>query len=227
MKSDFWKGCEQIENCYQLKILTITNLKIDLLGGEEPFEIGEIRFCPRVGMEMDGVMPTKPTEVVIDDASNIPDGITVTVTGGAKLEIVTDPADPTKKVFKVNATSTGLNNVYTYFEIYMHFEAGERYRISYKIMPLTDVNGNSYTNTIIGGNLIYGTTESGSSNHTFDYGSNKSTSSEWIQCTYEGTIPRKYSAANGDRLQIWGKFSPNSGCAISYLVSDIVIEVLE
>lgn len=203
----------------------ITGLRIDPFNVQETFEITEIRFYCKKGMEMNGEKPTKPTEVVINDATDIPEGIEVKAEGGALLEIVTDPTDPTKKVFKVTANSA--NAVYSYLNVYMHFAAGERYRISYKIMPLTDYNGADYQNTIIGGNLIYGTTEEGAKDHAFDQSSNKSTSSEWIQCSFERAIPRNYSAGANDRFQVWGKFSPQSNVTISYLVTDIVIEILD
>ena len=203
----------------------ITGLRIDPFNVQETFEITEIRFYCKKGMEMNGEKPTKPTEVVINDATDIPEGLEVRAEGGARLEIVTDPTDPTKKVFKVTANSA--NAVYSYLNVYMHFAAGERYRISYKIMPLTDYNGADYQNTIIGGNLIYGTTEEGAKDHAFDQSSNKSTSSEWIQCSFERAIPRNYSAGATDRFQVWGKFSPQSNVTVSYLVTDIVIEILD
>ncbi len=208
---------------------TITRLRIDPIGAKNSFKIEEIRLCQVKGMEMDGAPATKPTEATILDPENIPEGIEVKVSGGAKLEIVADPTDPTKKVFKVTATdATPGGKVYTYLDVYMHFAAGENYKISYKIMPLTDINGADFENTIIGGNLIYGTSTTPSAvDHAFDASSNKSTSSEWIQCSFTRSIPRKYSAGDKDRFQIWGKFSPSSGCAISYLVTDIVIEIIK
>lgn len=205
---------------------TVTKLRIDPIGVKESFVIEEIRLCQAKGMEMDGAPATKPTELTILDPESIPEGINIAAVGGAKLEIVADPTDPTKKVFKVTATTDSA--VYTYLNVYMHFAAGESYKISYKIMPLTDYAGNDFENTIIGGNLRFGTsTEPAVVDHAFDQSSNKSTSSDWIECSFTRSIPRKYSAGEGDCFQIWGKFSPQSNKAISYLVTDIVIEIIK
>ena len=94
-------------------------------------------------------------------------------------------------------------------------------------MPLTDYNGVAFSNTIIGGNLRYGTLADPIKDHTFDGSANKSTSGEWIEVKATVKIPANYTAADGDCFQIWGKFSPSSQLGINYLVKDISITLSE
>ena len=183
---------------------------------------------------MNGVKPTKPTQAVISDPENIPEGIVVGAKDNVKdddgvdktvLSIVTDGTD---KVFKVECNETTSGQVYTYFTVGMQFEPGEIYHISYKIKPLTDSAGNAFENTIIGGSLRFGTTEAGSfKDHPFDNNSNKSSSDGWIEVTFITRIPANYSASDSDEFQIWGKFSSTSGLGISYLVKDVSISLAE
>ena len=142
-----------------------------------------------------------------------------------KIEIVADPTDASKKVFKVKCIDSSLER-YTYLNLFMHFEPGETYTVKYKIMPLTDITGKEFAGTIIGGNLIYGTVSSGGvSNHTFDNASNKSTTDRWIEVTHTFTVSDAYSASGNDKFQIWGKFSPTTKKGIDYLVKDISITI--
>ena len=205
---------------------TITDLRFDPFNMIGTFEIDSIRLYKIPKEPVEGaVAPTKPTEAVITDPENLPEGITVTSEGTGKIEIVSDPTNASAKVFKVKCIDSSLER-YTYLNLFMHFEPGETYTIKYKIMPLTDISGNAFSDTIVGGNLIYGTVESSSvSNHTFDGGSNKSTSDKWIEVTVTVKIPENYSASDNDRFQIWGKFSPTTKKGIDYLVKDISITI--
>ena len=214
-RCDNWKG-------------TITNIRFDPFGVEGSFEIDSIKFCQEEGKEMTGNKATKPTEVEITDAENIPEGITVSG-GNANVIVVEDPTAAGNKVFKVECTNAAEGGkVYTYFNLFMQFEPGEIYTVTYKIMPLTDMAGNDFANTIIGGNLRYGTTEAGSfKDHLVDNVTNKSTSSGWIELTFTMRIPANYSATENDCFQIWGKFSPQSQLGISYLVKDVSITLME
>jgi hypothetical protein len=172
---------------------------------------------------MTGKPATKPTEAVITDVENLPEGIVVQAHNG-KIVIVEDPTEAGNKVFKVECTnSTGDGKVYTYFNLFMQFEPGETYNVTYKIMPLTDINGDAFGNTILGGNLRYGTVSAAFKDHTFDGGENKASSDEWIEVTVTVKIPANYSASDNDCFQIWGKFSHESGLGINYLVKDISI----
>lgn len=203
---------------------TITQIRIDPVGVDGEFAIESIRFYQKQGMEMNGARPTKPVEAVITNPESLPEGITVQA-AGANLSIVSDPTDSTQKVFKVECNnSSSANNVYTYLNVGMQFSAGETYIVTYKIMPLTDYAGNSFKDTIIGGNFRYGTTAANSfKDHTFDMATNKSSGSEWIEVTVTVGVPTNYSAGGADCFQIWGKFSPQSGYGISYLVKDISV----
>ena len=160
--------------------------------------------------------------VSINDPENIPDGYVVSTGATAEIQIVDDPKG-NGKVFKVNCITNDANK-YTYFNLGMTFEAGKTYIISYKIMPLTDKNGNNFKDTIVGGNLRYGTEAGVIKDHTFDGGPNKSTSSEWIEVFQTVTVSPGYVPNQGDCFQIWGKHTAD-GVGISYLVKDIEISV--
>jgi hypothetical protein len=205
---------------------TITDLRIDPFNMIGAFEVDSVRLykIPKESVE-GAIAPTKPTEVVITDPEKLPEGITVGSESTAKIEIVADPTNASKKVFKVTCTD-GSAERYTYFNLFMHFEPGETYTIKYKIMPLTDIKGDEFAGTIVGGNLIYGLAGStAATNHTFDGGSNKSTTDKWVEVTATIKIPDAYSASDKDRFQIWGKFSPTSKLGIDYLVKDISITI--
>ena len=211
---------------------TITGLRFDPFDEQLDFEIDSIKLYQKKGQEMTGTPATKPTQVVITDPENIPEGIKVEAKDSAgnntALNIVADPTDPSKNVFKVDCKATKVGEVYTYFNVYMQFEPGETYTVTYKIMPLTDIEGNAFENTIIGGNLRFGTVAKPSVvDHAFDAGSNKSTSDKWIEITFTYKIPANYSANDADCFQLWGKSSPTSNLGISYLVKDISITMAE
>ena len=161
--------------------------------------------------------------VSITDPENIPEGYTVSTTTTGEILIVDDPKVSGNKVFKVNCTTNEANK-YTYFNLGMTFEAGKTYIISYKIMPLTDKNGKDFKDTIVGGNLRYGTEAGVIKDHTFDGGQNKSSSSEWIEVFQTVTVSPGYVPNQNDCFQIWGKHT-SEGVGISYLVKDIEIAV--
>lgn len=206
---------------------TITEIRIDPFNMIEEFQIDYIRFYKKAGDTTDpnAAKPTKPTEAVITDPKKLPEGITVSSESSGTVTVVADPTEPTKNVFKVTCTDSSSEK-YTYLNVFMQFEAGKTYTVTYKLMPLTDMNGDKFSGTIIGGNFIYGTTANASlSNHTFDAGADKSSSDSWITVTQTVTVPANYSANEKDRFQIWGKFSPTSKLGIDFLVKDISITV--
>lgn len=208
---------------------TITGLRFDPFNTDGVFEIESINLYQKRGNEMTGEPATKPTQVVITDVANVPSGIEIGTSKNAEIKVVDDPTNPENKVFKVECVNgAGGNTVYTYFNLFMQFEPGETYVVSYKLMPLTDYNGNSFENTTIGGNIMYGTTANTAiAQHLFDNKANKSTSDEWIELTFTVKIPANYTANDGDCFQIWGKFAAESGCGISYLVKDVSITLDE
>jgi hypothetical protein len=208
---DSWKG-------------TITGLRFDPFDNAGKFEIDSIKLYQKKGQEMTGKPATKPTEAVITDVENIPEGIVLQAHNGT-LTVVDDPKEAGNKVFKVECNNPQRDGkVYTYFNLFMQFEPGETYNVTYKIMPLTDINGDAFGNTIIGGSFRYGTTASASfKDHTFDAKEDKASSDEWIEIKTTIKIPANYSAGDSDGFQIWGKFSHESGLGIIYLVKDISI----
>ena len=205
---------------------TITDLRIDPFAMIEDFAIDYIRFYKKGSSEIvnpNAAKPTKPTSVTITDPKNLPDGITVSSESTGTVTMVADPTDASKMVFKVECTDKSSEK-YSYLNVHMQFEAGKTYIVSYKLMPLTDINGQSFSKTIIGGNFIYGTVSNPSlSNHTFDAGSDKSSSDKWIEVNLVVTVSGDYTANEKDKFQIWGKFSPATKLGINYLVKDISI----
>ena len=201
---------------------TIVAIRFDPFGAAKSFSIDYIRFAKRISKD-----PTlAPMETIfnITDAANLPEGLTVNGSDKNTVSVVDDPTAAGNKVFKVECTKgTSNNTTYTYFNVNLDLIAGKSYVIQYKIMPLTDYAGNDFANTIIGGNLIYANEGGGKANHTFDGGENKSTSDEWITVSAIVKVPNTYDATKGGALQIWGKFSPESGYGISYLVKDILV----
>ena len=96
-----------------------------------------------------------------------------------KIATTEDPDNASAKVFKVECVEEGEQ--YTYLNVKMQFIAGASYKVSYKLYPLKNMLGKEFSNTIIGGNFIYGTTENPSiSNHTFANQSDRSSGDGWI-----------------------------------------------
>ena len=201
---------------------TISEIRFDPFGSTHDFSIDYIRFAKRISMD-----PTlAPVEKVVEitDAEIIPEGFKITGSNKNSIAIVDDPTATGNKVFKVECTNGASDSTtYTYLNLDLALEAGKTYVIKYKIMPLNDYAGNDFSDTIIGGNLLYATAGASVSNHTFDGGQNKSSSDEWIEITGMITVAKDYDPAKGSRLQLWGKFSPQSGYGISYLVKDISV----
>ena len=206
---------------------TVTNLRFDPFGLELPYEIDYIRlykkknYVPKEPPKpAEAVKATKPTTVVITDASEIPEGVTVTSAATGTVTVVDNPSGD-GKVFKAECIKEG--DQFVYVNIGMQFEAGKTYGVSYKLMPLKNMKGEDFSDTLIAGNFRFSTTENETvTDHVMDGHSNKSTSDTWIPVSYSFTVPENYSAKENDSFQIWGKFS--GGAGINYLVDDIRIE---
>lgn len=195
----------------------ITTLRFDPFGTTGEYSVDYIRLYKKYSLSGTPL-------VSITDPENIPEGYTVGTADTAEILIVNDPKDSNNKVFMVNCTTNAANK-YTYFMLQMPFEAGKTYIISYKIMPLTDKNGKKFSNTIIGGNLRYGTDENIIKDHTFDGGTNKSSGENWIEVFTSITVSPSYVPNDGkDCFQIWGKHT-SEGVGINYLVKDIEIAI--
>ena len=97
---------------------------------------------------------------------------------------------------------------------------------SYKLYPLKNMLGKEFSNTIIGGNFRYGTTENPSIlNHTFANKSDRSSGDGWISVEETVKVPENYTANADDCFEIWGKFSEGAG--VEYLVKDISITPIQ
>ena len=211
----------------------VATIRFDPFGAAEKFEVAYVRFY-----KLDGYVPeeapkpekveqakaTKPTEAVITDVEKLPEGIEVTSESSGKLVITEDPADSAKKVFKVVCVKEGEQ--YTYLNVRMQFVAGKTYKVSYKLYPLKNKAGKDFSNTIIGGNFRYATTEIPAiKDHTFANKADRSTGDEWIEVNETVEVPADYTAMNDDCFQIWGK--PAEGAGVEYLVKDISITLAD
>lgn len=167
---------------------------------------------------------TKPTEAVITDVEKLPEGIEVTSESSGKIVITEDPDNASAKVFKVECVKDGEQ--YTYLNVKMQFVAGKSYTVTYKLYPLKNMLGKEFSNTIIGGNFRYGTTENPIiSNHTFANASDRSSGDGWISVEETVKVPENYTANADDCFEIWGKFAEGAG--VEYLVKDISITLAD
>ena len=202
----------------------VTSLRIDIHNGTAPFQVDYIRLYKK-----DGYVPpenkvvmneaTMPTSVKIDNVEAIPNGVKVAGGGAGKLEIVDDPENTGKKVFKVAAAVPGEH--FTYLYIYMNFVAGKTYEISYKVYPLQNMFGEDYK-TAIAGNLLYGSDGKNTDNHIIDPEHNKETGMGWKEVKTSIVIDADYNPSTSDHFEIWGR--PFEGAPVEYLVKDIVIK---
>ena len=89
---------------------------------------------------------------------------------------------------------------------------------------LKDYAGNGYTDNTIGGNFIYGSDGTNVENHTT--GSIKTANDVgWVEVNAEYTVAENYTPSAKDCFQFWS--NPANGVGVSYLVSDIRIEIVE
>ena len=142
----------------------------------------------------------------------------------SKVVIVEDPDNASGKVFKVECAADGEQ--YTYLDVKLQFVAGKSYTVTYKLYPLKNKAGKNFSNTIIGGNFRYATTEIPAvKDHTFAAKSNRSSGDGWITVKETVEVPTDYTASDGDCFQIWGKFAEGAG--VEYLVKDISITLAD
>ncbi len=207
----------------------IQKLRIDFHSGTFPFSVDYVK-CYKIPDYVPAVVPQKvinqatlPTEVVISDPTKLPDGIKVSTSVSGGISVVPDPENADEKAFRVKCIMDGEQ--YTYLYVYMNFVAGKKYNVSYKIYPLKNRNGDDFSNTIIGGNFMYGIDGETIQNHTFDSGTDKSSGSGWVSVSETVDISPDYNPTTNDHFEIWGKFS--GGAGVEYLVKDIRIELAE
>lgn len=203
---------------------TVKSLRFDVHGGRYPFAVDYIRLYDKDGyLPPDDNIPvntlTGPTSVTVTDAANLPEGVTVKADGAGRLEITDDPDDPGKKVFRIACGTAG--DYYTYFRLFMQFEAGKTYSVSYQIYPLKNMNGADYTTTI-GGNIAYGSDGETADSHLFDFGATKVSGSGWQSVDTTVAVDSDYNPTDLDRLELWGR--PFEGAGVEYLVKDIVVK---
>lgn len=203
----------------------INSLRIDIHGGKYPFAVDYVRLYKKDGFvieeeskEIKMNQATRPTVAIIGDVTNIPEGISVTGGGAGALSIVADPENPDNKVFKISCTLGG--DFFTYFHIYMNFEYGKTYSVSYNLYPLKNFNGEDYT-SVIGGNIMYGRDGKSVENHIYDPYPNKSSGSGWTPVETSFAVEEGYNPTESDCIQLWGKSYNNAG--IEFLIKDIVI----
>ena len=199
---------------------TIGQIRFDPFEAEGTFSIDYIKILYTNPEGIIKVTP-KPTEVVLDAGAEVPEGIRYSAEN-ANVNIIDDPEEPGKKVFEIKTTAN--NRAWAYFNIYMSFVPGATYNISYKLYPLKDYAGNGYTDNTIGGNFIYGSDGTNVENHTT--GSIKTANDVgWVEVNAEYTVAENYTPSAKDCFQFWS--NPANGVGVSYLVSDIRIEIVE
>lgn len=195
-QSNNWEGAKGVSGKYEVPAFTnegeivevtfnlttcskwtgdVQTIRFDPFAAAEKYEVAYVRLY-----KLEGYVPeekpepekqaqltaTKPTEAVITDVEKLPEGIEVTSESSGKIVITEDPDNASAKVFKVECVKDGEQ--YTYLNVKMQFVAGKSYTVTYKLYPLKNMLGKEFSNTIIGGNFRYGTTENPIiSNHTF------------------------------------------------------------
>lgn len=93
----------------------------------------------------------------------------------------------------------------------MQFVAGKSYTVAYKLYPLKNKAGKDFSDTIIGGNFRYGTTENPSiSNHTFANKADRSSGDGWITVSETVNVPADYTAGERRLLPDLGQI--RRGC---------------
>jgi hypothetical protein len=132
---------------------------------------------------------------------------------------VVKPSRKDEKVFKIAAAVPGEH--YTYLYVYMNFEAGKTYDISYEVYPLQNMYGENYK-TAIAGNLLYGSDGANTANHIIDPEHNKESGMGWKEVKVSLAIDADYNPTPNDHFEIWGRFF--EGAPVEYLVKDIVIK---
>ena len=197
---------------------TIGKIRFDPFEAEGTFSIDSIKILLT---NPDGVIRVveKPKEIVWNAGEELVKGARYNV-GNGKMTVIADPDDENVKVFEIKTTAS--DRKWTYFNIFMNFEPGKTYTISYRIYPLKDFHNNGYDKNTIGGNFIYGSDGETVSNHVI--GSiNTPDDAGWTEVTAEYTVDGAYKPSNKDCFQFWS--NPVNNCGVSYLVSDIRIEL--
>ena len=197
---------------------TIGKIRFDPFEAEGTFSIDSIKILLT---NPDGIVRIieKPKEIVWNAGEELPAGARYNVENG-NMNIISDPDNDEVKVFELKTTAS--DRKWTYFNIFMNFEAGKTYKVSYRIYPLKDFHGNGYDKNTIGGNFVFGSDGETVTNHVI--GSvNVADTAGWQQVSVEYTIPDSYKVSNKDCFQFWS--NPLNNCGVSYLVSDISIEL--
>lgn len=207
----------------------VIGLRFDPHGGLFGYAVDYVRcfalpdYTPKEAPEMVINKPTMPTEAVIKNADELPDGITISSSYQSEVSVVDDPEVKNGKAFKVTCVKDGEQ--YTYLYVNMNFTAGKKYKVSYEIYPLENKNGEKFEDTIIGGNFVYGSDGSNVSNHTFDGNSNKSSGQGWVKVSTEVEVQENYNPSKSDHFEVWGKFS--GGAGVNFLVKNISITLAD
>ena len=199
---------------------TIGKVRFDPFEAEGTCSIDSIRIILTNPEGIVHIKP-KPTEVVLVAGEKAPEGITYSGEN-ANITVINDPDNQETKVFEVKTTAN--RRAWSYFNIYMQFEPGKKYKASYRLYPLKDYSGKGYDSNVIGGNFIFGTDGENVSNHTVG---NIKTADDagWQTVSAEFTIPADYKPSAKDCFQFWS--NPINDLGVSYLVADIRVELAE
>lgn len=195
---------------------TIGRIRFDPFEAEGTFKLDSIRI-ELTNPSGTVRVPEAPTEITLDAEDGIPADIRVSVENGA-LSVIDDPTDGDKKVFFVKTSAS--DRKWTYFNVFMHFEAGKKYKVSYRLLPQKDYAGKGYTDNVIGANFIFGNDALTVTDHTGGKAVCSDTDS-WKNVEFVYEVPGDYMPSGKDLFQIWS--NPANNCGVSYLVDDLSV----
>lgn len=200
---------------------TVTGLRLDPFNatGSECF-VKYIKLIqdPSYGDEDSG----KPFESV---SFNAEDGINPFSSGNADITIVTDPANPDNKVFRVSPTTAGG---YIQMNYQMYFEPGATYTVSFDVMA-GSIYGDSWTqtSTTIHPDARYDDPSQYNAQNPDDHilkavsPSSYSNSGQWRHCEDSFTVSTQSFIRSTDTFRIYA--NPVNGKSLEFYVDNLVI----
>lgn len=217
---------------------TITGLRLDqhmtkdvvyfdyikLVKDEERMAIEKAEAEKAAIAEKEAHLASLPKVVAPIPGETPPEGITVYAGGTncTELSVGLDPENIGVCTYELKSIKAGQ---YTYLNVGMEFIPGATYRISYKVYPLLDADGNKFSSTRISPNFRYGTDGKSTKDHTFGADKKFSSGDGWKEVTAESKISADYVPSGKDFFQIWG--APVNGVSINYMIKDIVVELIK
>lgn len=210
---------------YALRLLSMSDITISQAAYESGFDT--IRTFNSAFKRLKGVTPSEYLSGV--NGKNSDTGIVTSFVnlradscgiryfpGSCDIKVTTDPTGERGNVFGIFANCQ--NKVWTTFNVSMIFKAGSKYRISFDVFFLDDVNGKICINNVVGINLFYSDSgdEAVSHNGGAAFGS---TGDGWIHIEKEMHISDNYVPCLYDKFSIYG--NPANDVGVNYLLDNI------